>query len=116
MTLGTSLIPNHGNQTQKIPPNTSVRERRVKSVAGRYFDLIENKISPVQTKNPCNAESEEFFKEINILLSLNNKTKIATAEQKKTLRWVQYMGFTISDKEVLVKQVKMKYFYNSNHF
>ena len=76
------MIPNHGNQTQKIPPKTSVSESRVKSVAGKYFDFIENKISPVQTKNPCNAESEEFFKEISILLSLNNKTKIATAEQK----------------------------------
>ena len=74
------MIPNHGNQTQKIPPKTSVSERRVKSVAGKSFDFIENKISPEQTKNPCNAESEEFFKEINILLSLNNKTKIATAE------------------------------------
>ena len=35
----------------------------------------------------------------------------ATAEQKQSLRWVQYMGFTVSDKEVLVKNVKMKYFY-----
>ena len=60
------MIPNHGNQTQKIPPKTSVSERRVKSVAGKSFDFIENKISPEQTKNPCNAESEEFFKEINI--------------------------------------------------
>ena len=76
------MIPNHGNQTQKIPPKTSVSERRVKSVAGKSFDFIENKISPEQTKNPCNAESEVFFKDINILLSLNNKTKIATAEQK----------------------------------
>ena len=76
------MIPNQGNQTQKIPPKTSVSDRRVKSVAGRYLDFIENKINPVQTKNPCKAESEEFFKEINILLSLNNKTKIATAAQK----------------------------------
>ena len=74
-------MPNQGSQTQKIPPKTSVSDRRVKSVAGKSFDLIENKISPVQTKNPCNAESEEFFKEINILLSLNSRTKIATAEQ-----------------------------------
>ena len=67
------MIPNHGTQTQKIPPKTSVSESRVKSVAGKYLDFIENKISPVQTKNPCNAESEEFFKEIN---SLNNNLKL----------------------------------------
>ena len=35
----------------------------------------------------------------------------ATAEQKKVLRWVSYMGFTIDNREVLVKNVKMKYFY-----
>lgn len=35
----------------------------------------------------------------------------ATAEQKTTLRWVEYMGFTVDKQEVLVKNVKMKYFY-----
>ena len=30
---GTSLIPRIGNQTQKIPPMTSVNERRVNSAA-----------------------------------------------------------------------------------
>ena len=80
--LGISLIPNNGNQTQKIPPKTSVSERSVKSVAGKYLDLEEYKIRPEQTKNPCNADSEEFFKDINILLSLNRRTKIATIEQK----------------------------------
>ena len=80
--LGTSLIPNSGNQTQKIPPRTSVSESSVKSAAGKYLAFVVYKITPEQTKNPCNAESEVFFKDINILLSLNNKTKIATAEQK----------------------------------
>ena len=79
---GTSLIPNNGNHTQKIPPNTSVSESNVKSVAGKYLDFIENNISPVQTKNPCKAESEEFLAEIKILLSLNIRTRIATAAQK----------------------------------
>ena len=81
-TVGTSFIPNNGNQTQKIPPNTSVSERRVKSVAGRYLDFIENNINPVQTRNPCKADREEFLTEIKILLSLNIRTKIATAAQK----------------------------------
>ena len=80
--LGTSLIPNNGNQTQRIPPKTSVSERSVKSAAGKYFDFVEYKISPKQTKNPCNAESEVFFKDTSTVLSLNNKTKIETMVQK----------------------------------
>ena len=36
---------------------------------------------------------------------------VATEEQEKTLRWVKYMGFTISNRPLLVKRVKMKYFY-----
>ena len=80
--LGTSLIPNNGNQTHKIPPKTSVSERSVKSAEGKYFDFVEYKISPKQTKNPCSAESEVFFKDISTVLSLNNKTKIETMEQK----------------------------------
>ena len=67
--VGTSLIPKIGNQTQNIPPNTSVSERRVKSVAGKYLDFEEYKIKPVQTKNPCKADNDEFFIEIKILLS-----------------------------------------------
>ena len=66
--LGTSLIPNSGNQTQKIPPRTSVSESSVKSAAGKYLAFVVYKITPEQTKNPCNAESEVFFKDINILL------------------------------------------------
>ena len=80
--LGTSLIPNNGNQTQKIPPKTSISERSVKSAAGKYFDFVEYKISPKQTKNPCNVESEVFFKDTSTVLSLNNKTKIETMTQK----------------------------------
>ena len=80
--LGTSLIPNNGNQTQRIPPKTSVSERSVKSAAGKYFDFVEYKISPKQTKNPCSVESEAFFKDISTVLSLNNKTKIETMAQK----------------------------------
>ena len=80
--LGTSLIPNNGNQTQRIPPKTSVSERSVKSAAGKYFDFVEYKMSPKQTKNPCSAESEVFFKDISTVLSFNNKTRIETMEQK----------------------------------
>ena len=79
---GTSFIPKIGSQTQKIPPKTSVSERSVKSAAGKYFDFVEYKISPKQTKNPCSAESEVFFKDTSTVLSLNNKTKIETMTQK----------------------------------
>ena len=38
---GISLIPKIGSHTQKIPPKTSVKESKVRSAAGRYFDPIE---------------------------------------------------------------------------
>ena len=65
------MIPNHGIQTQRIPPKTSVSERSVKSAAGKYFAFEEYKTNAVHTKNPCNVESEVFFKDIKTLLSLN---------------------------------------------
>ena len=49
---GTSLIPNKGNHTQKIPPITSVKESKVNSAAGIALEPIEYKINPVQTKVP----------------------------------------------------------------
>ena len=67
--LGISFIPNSGSHTQKIPPKTSVSERRVRSAAGKYFAFEEYKISAEQTKNPCNADKEVFFNDIKILLS-----------------------------------------------
>ena len=44
---GTSLIPNSGNHTQKIPPITSVKDSKVNSAAGIALEPIEYKISPV---------------------------------------------------------------------
>ena len=41
LTVGTSLIPKTGSQTQKIPPKTSVKDNRVRSAAGKCFDPIE---------------------------------------------------------------------------
>ena len=79
--MGTSLIPNKGNQTQKIPPNTSVKESRVNSAAGKYLDFAEYNIRPEQTKNPCSAESDELFTETNMLSLLNKIIKRAKIEQ-----------------------------------
>ena len=50
--VGTSLMPNNGNQTQKIPPITSVKESKVNSAAGIALDPNEYKIKPKQTKVP----------------------------------------------------------------
>ena len=55
---GTSLIPNKGNQTQKIPPITSVKDNKVSSAAGMAFDPIEYKIKPKQTNVPCKENME----------------------------------------------------------
>lgn len=49
---GTSLIPNKGSQTQKIPPITSVRDNKVNSAAGIALEPIEYKIKPKQTTVP----------------------------------------------------------------
>ena len=38
---GTSFMPINGNQTQKIPPKTSVKDSKVRSAAGKCFDPIE---------------------------------------------------------------------------
>ena len=59
---------------QNIPPKISVRDNKVKSAAGKYFDFAEYKISAEQTINPCSEESEVFFKDIKTLLSLKNIT------------------------------------------
>ena len=55
---GTSLIPKIGNQTQKIPPTTSVKDNKVNSAAGIALDPIEYNIKPKQTKDPCNENIE----------------------------------------------------------
>ena len=55
---GISLIPNNGNQTQKIPPITSVNDSKVSSAAGIALDPIEYNIKPRQTKVPCSENIE----------------------------------------------------------
>ena len=55
---GTSLIPNNGSQTQKIPPITSVKDNKVNSAAGIAFEPSEYKINPKHTSVPCNENIE----------------------------------------------------------
>ena len=52
LVVGISFIPNNGNQTQKIPPITSVSDSNVNSAAGIALDPIEYNIKPKQTKVP----------------------------------------------------------------
>ena len=52
LVVGISFIPNNGNQTQKIPPITSVSDNNVNSAAGIALDPIEYNIKPKQTKVP----------------------------------------------------------------
>ena len=61
MVDGISLIPNKGNQTQNMPPITSVKDNNVSSAAGIAFDPIEYKIKPKQTNVPC-IENMELLK------------------------------------------------------
>ena len=77
---GTSWIPKNGSQTQNTPPKTSVKDNNVRSAAGRRFDPIVNNIKPIQTKKPCKADNDEFFKLITKLFSNKNK---ANKENKK---------------------------------
>ena len=58
LVVGISLIPNNGNQTQNIPPSTSVRDNKVNSAAGIALDPIEYKIKPRQTKVPWRENNE----------------------------------------------------------
>ena len=55
---GISLIPKSGNQTQKIPPITSVKDNKVNSAAGMAFEPIEYKINPRHTRIPCNENND----------------------------------------------------------
>ena len=56
--VGISLIPNKGNQTQKIPPMTSVKDSKVNSAAGIALEPIEYKIKPRHTNVPCKENIE----------------------------------------------------------
>ena len=77
---GTSLIPNNGSQTQKIPPTTSVKDNRVNSAAGIALDPIEYKIKPRHTNVPCVANKASFFPEDRNVKSF---IMIITAEKKQ---------------------------------
>ena len=71
--VGISLIPNIGIHTQKIPPITSVKDKRVNSAAGIALDPIEYKIKPKQTNVPCKANKPSFFPYTALALEAGSK-------------------------------------------
>ena len=110
---GTSLIPNNGSQTQKIPPTTSVKDNRVNSAAGMALDPIEYKINPKHTNVPC--------KENKVPLQLDEKkTKlfdkiiiVANTKQKKPAKatvvnfGVSFLHLRVTEKtEKPIEEVK----------
>ena len=83
LVLGTSLIPNKGSHTQKIPPITSVKDNKVNSAAGIALDPIEYKIKPKQTKVPC-IENKELLQLVEKnTCPLNRIIIVANIKQKK---------------------------------
>ena len=82
MLLGISLIPNIGNQTQKIPPITSVKESNVNSAAGIAFEPIEYKINPKQTSDPWTENKAWFLLVDSNMLSFDSKIIVDTKAQK----------------------------------
>ena len=78
--VGISLIPNIGIHTQKIPPITSVKDKRVNSAAGIALDPFEYKIKPKQTNVPCKANKPSFFSDEKKFKSF---WRITTSENKQ---------------------------------
>ena len=80
---GTSLMPKIGNQTQKIPPTTSVKDNKVNSAAGIALDPIEYKIKPKQTSVPCNENKAPLQLDAKKTKSFVKITIVANTKQKK---------------------------------
>ena len=81
--VGISLIPNIGIHTQKIPPITSVKDKRVNSAAGIALDPIEYKIKPKQTNAPCKANKPSFLLDDKKFKSFWRITTIENKQQNK---------------------------------
>ena len=104
---GISLIPKIGTHTQKIPPMTSVRDKRVSSAAGICLDPIEYKIKPRQTKVPCVAKRAWFFPDDKKLKSFNKIiTPENTQQNKPAIATVVNFGVSFLHLNVIEKTAK----------
>ena len=84
--VGISFIPSQGSHTQKIPPITSVKDSKVNSAAGIFFDAIAYSIMPKQTKLPWTANKDSFFPDDKKFNPLKYKTAKETKKQTKPAR------------------------------
>ena len=101
---GTSLIPSHGNQTQNIPPITSVKDNKVKSAAGIFFEPIEYNIKPAQTKVPWVANKASFLLEDKNWLSFKiNITDENKKQNKPAIATVVNLGVSFLQRKVTEK-------------
>ena len=80
---GISFIPNQGNQTQNIPPITSVNDNNVNSAAGIFLEPIEYKMRPRQTRVPCVANNASFLFVDKKFISLIESIKYEKTKQNK---------------------------------
>ena len=101
---GISLIPNIGIHTQKIPPITSVKDKRVNSAAGIVLDPTEYKIKPKQTNVPCNANKLSFllddkkFKSFWIIITSENKQQNKPAKATVVNLGVSFLHLNETEK------------------
>ena len=97
-------MPNHGNQTQNIPPITSVKDNKVKSAAGIFFEPIEYNIKPAQTKVPWVANKASFLLEDKNWLSF----KINITDENKKTFFIPYSKNVIDEVDVKNNILKVK--------
>ena len=97
-------MPNHGNQTQNIPPITSVKDNKVKSAAGIFFEPIEYNIKPAQTKVPWVANKASFLLEDKNWLSFKiNITDENKKQNKPAIATVVNFGVSFLQRKVTEK-------------
>ena len=101
---GTSLIPSQGSQTQNIPPITSVKDNKVKSAAGIFFDPIEYNIRPQQTSVPWVANNASFllvdkkFPSLDIINIDENRKQINPAKATVVNLGVRFLHLNETEK------------------
>ena len=110
---GTSLIPNIGNHTQKIPPITSVKDSKVNSAAGIALDPIEYKIKPKHTSVPCKENRDPLQLDEKKTKLFDKIIIVAKTKQKKPAKatvvnfGVSFLHLRVTEKtEKPIEEVK----------
>ena len=110
---GTSLMPNNGNHTQKIPPITSVKDSKVNSAAGIALDPIEYKIKPKHTSVPCKENRDPLQLDEKKTKLFDKIIIVANTKQKKPAKatvvnfGVSFLHLRVTEKtEKPIEEVK----------